>query len=156
MIKAKVIWSSILFSGECLDTCSISLPIAFNHKKSYPLGRWPAPLCQKIFQCNYPIWTKEKLFSHATSVGNKRKWKTENLLLYPILCPLCQLHQRKQIKMKFLSIRIYFNVVWQVHIVAKKVFYKTCTFDCSRPQYRGQMVCQTMHCSNKTISKALR
>ena len=30
------------------------------------------------------------------------------------------------------------------------------TFHCSSPQYRGEMVYQTMHCSNKKLSKALR
>ena len=30
------------------------------------------------------------------------------------------------------------------------------TFDCSIPKYRGEMVCQTMHCLNKKFSKALR
>ena len=39
---------------------------------------------------------KNKILSHTTSVGNKRKQKnTEKLLSYPILCPLCHLHQRK-------------------------------------------------------------
>ena len=37
---------------------------------------------------------------------NKNKQKTENLLSYPIVCPLCHLHQRKQIKMKLMQFRI--------------------------------------------------
>ena len=40
-------------------------------------------------------------------------------LSYPILCPFYHLHQRKQIKMKFTELRIYFNVACQVHIVKK-------------------------------------
>ena len=65
------------------------------------------------------------------------------------------LHQRRQIKTKFMQLRIYFNVAGQVHIF-KKSFYKTWTFDCSSPQYSGEMVYQIMHCSKKNISKALR
>ena len=38
----------------------------------------------------------------------------------------------------------------------KKGFYKTWTFDCSSPQYRGEMVYQTMHCLKKKIIKTLR
>ena len=69
--------------------------------------------------------------------------------------PLCHLHQRNQIKTEFTQLRIYFNVVCQVHIV-KKGFYKTWTFDLPSQQYRYEMVYQTMHSSNKKISKALR
>ena len=48
--------------------------------------------------------------------------KTENIyfLSYPILCPLCHIHQRKQVKKKFKQCRIYFNVAVQVHIVREK------------------------------------
>ena len=41
---------------------------------------------------------------------NENKQKTEKLFSYPILCPLCHLHQRKQIKMKLIQFRIYSNV----------------------------------------------
>ena len=58
---------------------------------------------------------KEKL-SHATSVGNRQKLTEDRKTLsYPILCPLCHLHQRKQIKMELMQFRIYFNVAEQVH-----------------------------------------
>ena len=33
---------------------------------------------------------------------------------YPILCPLCHLHQRNKIKTKFMLLNIYLNVVCQV------------------------------------------
>ena len=48
------------------------------------------------------------------SVINENEQKTENLLSYPILCPLCHLHKRKQIKTKFMQLRINLNVVCQV------------------------------------------
>ena len=64
---------------------------------------------------------KKKYFlMQHMSVINKNKQKTEKLLSYPILCPLCHLHQRKQIKTKFTQSRIYFNVEGQVHIVKRK------------------------------------
>ena len=62
------------------------------------------------------------------SVINENKQKTEKLLSYPILCPLCHIHQRKQIKMKFTLLRIYFNVACQVLIFKGKGFYKKWTF----------------------------
>ena len=40
--------------------------------------------------------------------------------------------------------------------MGKMVFYKTYTFDCSNPQYRGEMVYQSMHSLENNISKALR
>ena len=83
-------------------------------------------------------------------VMNEKKHKTEMFLSYPISCPLCHLHQRNRIKMKFTKLKIYFNVPCQVHIV-KKGFYKTWTFYCSSIQYRGEMFYQTMNCSNKNI-----
>ena len=104
----------------------------------------------KICQCNYPKLTKEKYCPMQNwSVINKNKQKIENILSYPILCPLCHLHQRKHIKMTFMRLMIYFNAVCQVHIVAKKGFDKTGTFDCSSPQYRGEIVCQIIHFFNK-------
>ena len=38
----------------------------------------------------------------------------------------------------------------------KKAFYKTWTFDRSSTKCRGEIVYQTMHCSNRKIGKALR
>ena len=83
------------------------------------------------------------------SVINENKQKSEIFLSYPILCPLCQLHKKKETKMKFTQFRIYFNVARQVHIVREKGCYKTWKLGCSSPQYRGEMVYQTMHCSNR-------
>ena len=61
---------------------------------------------------------QNKKKSHATSVGNKQK-QTEDrkIISYPIFFPLCNIHQRNQIKTKFTPLMIYFNVVCQVHIV---------------------------------------
>ena len=47
--------------------------------------------------------------------------------------------------------------MYQVKCISpKKGFYKTWTFDRSSPQCCGEMVHQTMHCSNKIVSKSLR
>ena len=63
--------------------------------------------------------------SHAISAGNKRKkQKTEKLLSYPILCTLCHLYQRNKIKTNLSQLRIYFNIVCQVHISEKKASEK--------------------------------
>ena len=51
------------------------------------------------------------------SVINKNKKNTEKLLSLTILCPLCHIHQIRQIKTKFTQLRIYFNVEGQVHVV---------------------------------------
>ena len=71
------------------------------------------------------ITRHEQLFlSHTTSVGDKQKQTKYGLFWsYQILCPLCHLYQRNNIKKKFMQFRIYFNVACQVHI-AKKGFYK--------------------------------
>ena len=58
------------------------------------------------------------------SVINQNKQKMEKLFSYPILCAFCHLHQIKQNKIKFTQLRIYFNVVCQVHIVEKKAYTK--------------------------------
>ena len=76
----------------------------------------------------------------------ENKQKTEKLLSYPILCPLWHLYQRKYIIMKLMQFGIYFNVADQVHIVNKKSFYKTWTFDRSSQKYISEMVYQTTHC----------
>ena len=52
-------------------------PLHWIIKKLHPLWRRQAPFFQKMCQCNYLTWTKEKILSHTTSVGNKRK-QTEN------------------------------------------------------------------------------
>ena len=58
------------------------------------------------------------------SVINNKKHKIETLLSYPILCPLCHLHKRKQIKTELTQLKIYFNVAGQVNIVKKKASTK--------------------------------
>ena len=69
---------------------------------------------------------KRKLYcpKQHLSVINKNKQKTEKLLSYPILCPFCHPHQRHHIKTKFTLLRIYFNVVCEVHVVKKKASTK--------------------------------
>ena len=57
-------------------------------------------------------------------VINENKNMTEKLLSYPILCPLCHLNQRKNIKNNFTQLMIYFNVACQVHIFEKKASTK--------------------------------
>ena len=87
---------------------------------------------------------------------NKNKHKTEKLLSYPILCPLCHLHQIKNIKMKLMQFRVYLNLADQVHIVKKRAATK-----------RGHLIAQVKNTSvkwsikpcivkTKKISKALR
>ena len=53
------------------------------------------------------------------SVINEKKQKTEMFLSYTILCQLCHIHQRNQIKTKLTQLRIYFNVACQVNITKK-------------------------------------
>ena len=98
--------------------------------KNHPLWRWPAPFTQKIRQYNYPTWTKEK---NIESVIDKKK-EDRKTFSYPILCPLCHLHQRNNIKTKFTQLRIYFNVACQVHIFVKKASKK-----------RGNLIAQVHH-----------
>ena len=120
-LKAKVICSSILSDGEFPDACSRSLYIALNNKDISPIMAVTGAIFPKKYANAITLHEqKKKIFSHATSVGNKRKkHKTEKRFSYPILCPLCHLHQRKQIKMKFRQFRFYFTVVCQENIVKK-------------------------------------
>ena len=73
-IKAKLIRCYILYARECPDACSRALFIALKHKEISSImavtsANFPKNLCQ----WNYLTLTKEKMFSHATSVGNKQK-----------------------------------------------------------------------------------
>ena len=70
---------------------------------------------------------------------NENKQKTETIFSYPVLCPLCNIHQRKQIKMKLMQFRIYFNVAGQVHIVNKK----------TNSTKRGHLIAQVKNTSVK-------
>ena len=146
-IKAKVIHSSILTAGECPDACSGVLSIALNHREIASIMAVTGAILPKNTPMQLPEMNKGKQYCPMLhkSVINKNKQKTEKILSYSIFCPLCHLHQRKQIKTKFTQLRIYFNVSDQVHIIKKHGFYKTWTFDCSSPQYSGEMVYQTMH-----------
>ena len=72
-IKARVIRSSILSSGEFPDAYSRALIIAPNHKDIPPLWLVNSAISPKnIYQCNYLT-----LLSHVTSVGIKIKQTKE-------------------------------------------------------------------------------
>ena len=149
-LKAKVICSYIWSAGECPDAYSRVLYIALNHKEKASIMAVTGAILPKKCQCNNPTWIKEKYCPMQHQLGiNKNKYKTEKLLSYPILCPLCHLHLRKQIKTNFTQLRIYFNIACRVHIFEKKGFHKTWAFDCSISRYRVEIVYQTMHRSNK-------
>ena len=47
-------------------------------------------------------------------VINEKKIEDRERFSYPILCLLCNLHQRNQIKTKFMQLRIYFNVACKI------------------------------------------
>ena len=65
---------------------------------------------------------KKNIMSNAKLVGNKQnKHNTGTHLSYAIFFPLCDHHQRNQIKMNFTLIWFYLNVVCQVQIVKKKI-----------------------------------
>ena len=124
---------------------------ALNHKEIAPIMAVTGTISPKNMPMQLPDENKRKQYfpMQHLSVINKNKQKTEKLFSCPILCPLCHLHQRNQIKTKFMQIMIYFNAACQVHIV-KKGPYKTWTFDFSSPQYRGEIFYQTMHCSKNS------
>ena len=96
--------------------------------------------------------------SHATSLGNKQK-QTEDrktFFSYPILCPLCHIHQRKQTKMKFCAIEDLFQCSMSSECCQKKAFTK-----------RGILIAQVHNTElkwsikpcifrKKKVSKALR
>ena len=70
-----------------------------------------------------PNWAKGAAgaeFARASARRQAASEDMENIFSYPILCPLCNLHQRKKTKTKLTELGIYFNVVRQVHIVVKK------------------------------------
>ena len=72
--RVKGIRSSILSSGESPDARSRAFSIALNHREIASIMAATGTIFSKtICQCNYPTRTKEKILSHATSVGNKRK-----------------------------------------------------------------------------------
>ena len=122
--RAKGIRFSSLSSGESADASSREFSIALNQKDIASIMAATGIIFPKQYANIITRHEQNKIIlSHSTSVGNKRKQtKDRNLFSYPILCPLCHLHQRKQIKMKLMKFRIYFNVVYQVHIVNKKSF----------------------------------
>ena len=85
-LMSKVIHSSILSDDECPDACSRALSIALNHKENFiHYGSDQRHFAKTKRQCNYLKWTKEKLLSHATSVGNKLK-QTEDIIFLIFRC----------------------------------------------------------------------
>ena len=90
---------------------------------------------------------KKKILYHATSVGNKQE-QTEEIKTFVIsnIVSIVSSLSKKADKNEIHAIKGYFNAACQVH---KKGFYKTWTFDCSSPQYRGEMVYQTRNFLNK-------
>ena len=78
------------------------------------------------------------------------------VLSYPILCLLCHIHQRKQIKIKIMRLWVFFNVECQVHIVFKNASTK-------RGHFISQIHSTNVKCSvkpciflTKNISNASR
>ena len=125
--RAKGIRSSILSSGGSPDTRSRALSIALNHREIASIMAVTGTILPK--RCANVITRHEQKkknchMQHLLEI-NENKQKTEKLLSCPILCPLCNLHQRKQIIMKLMQFRIYFNVAGQVHIVNKKQLLQT-------------------------------
>ena len=117
--KARVIRSSILSDGESPDACSRALSIALNHKEIASTMAVTGAISPKIYANAITRHEQKKKYCpmQHLSIINEDKQNTEKLLSYPILCPLCHLHQIKQIKTKFTQLRIYFNVAGQVHTV---------------------------------------
>ena len=73
-IKAKVIRSFNLSSGECTDACSRELYIAMNHKEIASIMAVTGAISpQKYANAINRHEQKKQKISHATSVGNKRK-----------------------------------------------------------------------------------
>ena len=76
--RAKGIRSSILSSGENPDAQSRAFSIALNHREIVSILAVTGTIFAKtICQYNNPTRTKEKILSHATSIGNKRKQTEE-------------------------------------------------------------------------------
>ena len=68
-IRAKVIRSSILYAGECPDTCITALFVALNYKEILS----PKQYADSITRHEQ----KKNILSHITSVGNKQKQKED-------------------------------------------------------------------------------
>ena len=72
-LKAKVIRYYILSAGECPDSYSRALFIVLNHKEIASIMAVTGAISPKNIPMQLPDMNKRKTFSHATSVGNKRK-----------------------------------------------------------------------------------
>ena len=70
--RAKVIHSSILFSGESPDAQSRALSIALNHGESASILAVTGTILPKLYANVITRHEqKKKILSHATSIGNK-------------------------------------------------------------------------------------
>ena len=72
-LKVKAIRSSILSYGEYPEACSRVLSIALNHKEIAFIMAVTSAILPKNMPIQLPDMNKRKIFSHATSVGNKQK-----------------------------------------------------------------------------------
>ena len=88
--EKNLVLYSILSSGESPDAQSRELPVALNHIEIVSILAVTGTILPKRY-ANVIIRQEQKktIFSHATSVGNKRKLTEDRIFLsYPIFCPL--------------------------------------------------------------------
>ena len=120
--RVKGICSSILSSGESPDARSKALSIALNHGEIVSIMAVTGTILPKRYANVISRHEQKKKYCHMQHLLEikENKQRTEKLLSYPILCPLCHLHQIKNIKMELMQFRVYLNLADQVHIVNKK------------------------------------
>ena len=89
-LRAKGIRSSILSSGETLDAQSRSLFIALNHIEIASIMAVTGTILPKRYANVITRHEQKKKYCHMQHLLEikENKQKTENLLSYPILCPL--------------------------------------------------------------------
>ena len=95
--RAKGIRSSILSPGESPDACSRAFSIALNHEETASIMAVTGTIFPKQYANAITRHEQKKKYcpmQHLLEI-NENKQKTEKLLSYPILCPLCHLHQRR-------------------------------------------------------------
>ena len=153
-IKAKVIRSYILSSGKCPDACSKSLSIALNHKQIASI----MAVTSAIFQ-NKKTNTitrheqKKKNIPCNISRKNENKQKTYFFVISNIVAIVSSPSKKSdQNEVHAIKDLLQYSMS-RAYLILKKVFYKMWTFDCSSPQYKGEMVYQTMHCPKKKFAR---
>ena len=122
MAQGESTRSYILSSEESPDAQSRALSIALNHGEIASIMAVTGTILPKRYANVITRHEQKKKYCHMQHLLeiNENKQRTEKLLSHPILCPLRHLHQRKQIIMKLMQFRIYFNVADQAHIVNKE------------------------------------